>query len=119
MTRKRTPIVLPVRDPIADVMTPITLPAETVSGLRVHRDRYGRGWVVSTRHGLAVYGAPTRGREIPSRAAARSIAKYLAPYMPEVVLNGTWNGNEWERHGHGAQDFRRILVRLNKANITG
>jgi hypothetical protein len=71
------------------------LHGETVAGLFVHRDIYERGWVVSTKASLAVFGAPARTSWIRTRKDARRIARYLLDHMPDEVKRGEWNGRQW------------------------
>lgn len=74
----------------------VDIEVETIQGLWVHRDVHDRGWVVSTRGGLAVLGAPVvGGTPLPSRKVARESAKMFASMIPEAVKDGSWSGREW------------------------
>jgi hypothetical protein len=92
-----------------------TVQGETVSGLYVHPDRIGRGWVVSTKANLAVYGAPAHNSmELHSRHEARRVAKFLAHFMPDEVKSGEWNGKRWTAEDpSGAELFHAAIRDLN------
>ena len=94
--------------------------AETVAGMIVHRDHAGRGWVVSTKNGLAVYGAPRyTTRRLKTRAQAREVARYLSPFMPNLVLRGEWDGNGWTKHSPATAESFHAAVRALNIKLSG
>jgi hypothetical protein len=96
----------------------VTLQAETISGLVVHRDSVERGWVVSTKALLAVCGGPAGGTAyLGTRAQARHAARAFAPLLPDQVKSGKWNGAEWLRRDPDMANAFRDAQRLYRATV--
>lgn len=90
-----------------------TVTGESVSGVFVHHDKHGRGWVVSTQGGLAVAGAPV-GRKL-TRERARDLAREAAKLLPDEVRLGQWDGPQWqEQDPDGALTFKAWMIEVNR-----